>query len=1359
MNTASSEGTTKTHNSQSITSSAEGITNSHISELTTSSPEGDPSKHHMKFSASSPEGPSNIRTPESTNSSPEGDYKEHHLSSATSSPEGTAQSPSSGPVTYSAVEVSEFNEPKNTSSSSPKILQLSTELHADVSSINNQKPWLIDSGANVVVVPPSDPNIREVLKRSRALNTAQGSVNVTDAVIDTPFGPILGVVCAGSPRLLPWALFIDNNCPIIWEEKSFCEIKTSFGKMRVPIILGTPTLNFPGILSPHNCKACAANPVDTHVEGESIAAKHSQPKDTCERISYGDIEECDTLQGKTNTNDGNTQEHIYKSTWHDNGHIIAFPARKKKKARMQPRKGVQEWDSHLQSHYPYSDSCTACRETRQIKADESRGASHVTPTPGRELILADFKGKLSTSSSGDKWILVLRWIRPDKKPEERHPCYAEPTKSREGPEVLEHLHDMRVEFGIVDKPFELKADWEGALQGPDARRYMLKHDGIIRRSIPRRSNTNAATEAAVRTVTEGGCATLRASGMPANWWHHAFRTWWVLFNRDQCGLKLHTNTVDRQIPFGTLGYAVIPKETYRAPGPAGRGVPVGFLEYARSTAGGILVTFFDKNTKKLRKTCILERDVRWTSEYAFERKLKDLQEIHKLHGSFGSSQPGLPDQAPDGPRQQIPVDDDIFWVQCEQCEKWRIVPEETFKKWKTKRGPKGHPDCADLGTSCQVPRTVLEIEQADSDADSSQDKRSANRSTKLDQKKQAHTLLARAFLVQRASILRELHDQVLDHATEGKLDQLYEEARTQALTDDHITTNSSAYVTRPCTTAEKLSPQGTEARREEMRRITEFTSVLDLPLTNQQAREKYPKATTSGIHMLTSIKFVERETTHWKYKARLVLLGNQIRELVSGKQTYPSGEQHGIYGPVTTLEGARMVFAHGLVHDYKIQTIDLPSAYLQCEWPQHVTPHLLRLPPDVYELLPTHLREAADKCGGPAHALFPMKRCLYGHPLSGHLWAERFLKYLSSKGFTSDPGDPAFLTRENTRVCIYVDDVAASGPDLELARLWREVQDEFKCGDAAECRDFLGLRITRSTTDQFREIKIDMIDYTDSILQEYKENFGTATPIYTADTPMSNTLMNEGNSPTTPQRKIQKLIGMLLWAARCGRPELSFALSRLGSRINKWTEECSVQLARCIGYLEKTRNHVLSMRVAVLDSPQDISVKIHSDADWGDPGSASIKSQSGALLFLESTRGTHVPIHWMSKRQPITADSSGMSELIAAHAAVRQFLMPSATLCNILGRTDTVTLCVDNTVVKRIAARGSSKQLAILEHSKALRVRIGILRDLRELGAIHVEYVKSTENKADIFTKPLERLKFTSGTSDLGVIPRIPVTV
>jgi hypothetical protein len=125
-------------------------------------------------------------------------------------------------------------------------------------------------------------------------------------------------------------------------------------------------------------------------------------------------------------------------------------------------------------------------------------------------------------------------------------------------------------------------------------------------------------------------------------------------------------------------------------------------------------------------------------------------------------------------------------------------------------------------------------------------------------------------------------------------------------------------------------------------------------------------------------------------------------------------------------------------------------------------------------------------------------------------------------------------------------------------------------------------------------------------------------------------------------------------------------------------------------------------------------------------------------------------ISWESTKQPLTADSTGASEMIAAHKAVRANLLVHQTMRWITGGQDgPMELRVDNSAVVRNFVRGTSKSLGWL--SLALKLRIGLLRDLRELGILRVAYVKSKDNRADIFTKALARVEFERAREMLGV--------
>ena len=240
---------------------------------------------------------------------------------------------------------------------------------------------------------------------------------------------------------------------------------------------------------------------------------------------------------------------------------------------------------------------------------------------------------------------------------------------------------------------------------------------------------------------------------------------------------------------------------------------------------------------------------------------------------------------------------------------------------------------------------------------------------------------------------------------------------------------------------------------------------------------------------------------------------------------------------------------------------------------------------------------------------------------------------------------------------------------------------------------------------------------------------GDSAGIRTDNVPMQDPLYDSDDTEASPpQKRVQKMIGMALWVARNARPDVSYAVSRLGTRVARWSKECDTELCRLVRYLFRTRALVLRMTFAKEDQGA-AQLSVYSDANLAYPA-----SQSGHIVCLESENGTFAPLVWRSVKQPLCVDSSGASELIAAHLAVKDNILFANSV-----QPGTLLLRVDNSAVIRNCARGTSANLSWL--SMAVKLRVGMLRDLREQGLIRVEYVPTKENLADAFSKALQRVK------------------
>ena len=109
------------------------------------------------------------------------------------------------------------------------------------------------------------------------------------------------------------------------------------------------------------------------------------------------------------------------------------------------------------------------------------------------------------------------------------------------------------------------------------------------------------------------------------------------------------------------------------------------------------------------------------------------------------------------------------------------------------------------------------------------------------------------------------------------------------------------------------------------------------------------------------------------------------------------------------------------------------------------------------------------------------------------------------------------------------------------------------------------------------------------------------------------------------------------------------------------------------------------------------------------------------------------PIQWQSKLQRMTVDSVCEAEYIALSAAVKE-VQYFRQLSNELGfpLTQSPTIFVDNE-----SAEGLANGTCLPKRSKHIETKFHISRQAVEAGTIKIQHVCSSENLADVLTKPL----------------------
>ena len=143
---------------------------------------------------------------------------------------------------------------------------------------------------------------------------------------------------------------------------------------------------------------------------------------------------------------------------------------------------------------------------------------------------------------------------------------------------------------------------------------------------------------------------------------------------------------------------------------------------------------------------------------------------------------------------------------------------------------------------------------------------------------------------------------------------------------------------------------------------------------------------------------------------------------------------------------------------------------------------------------------------------------------------------------------------------------------------------------------------------------------------------------------------------------------------------------------------------------------------------------------------------AGSLVDRKSTSGTcqflgRSLVSWFSKKQSSIALSTTEAEYIAAGCCCAQILWMRQTLADYGLTFPPTTIWCDSS-----SAIDLSKNPVLHNRTKHIDVRHHFLRDHVDKKDISFEYVVTTRQLADIFTKPLDEKQFCFIRRELGII-------
>ena len=355
-----------------------------------------------------------------------------------------------------------------------------------------------------------------------------------------------------------------------------------------------------------------------------------------------------------------------------------------------------------------------------------------------------------------------------------------------------------------------------------------------------------------------------------------------------------------------------------------------------------------------------------------------------------------------------------------------------------------------------------------------------------------------------------------------------------------------------------------------------------------------------------------------------------------------------------------------------------------------------------------------------------LNKSLYGLKQSGRNWNNLLHKYLSDQGFKQSQVDPCVYTMQSnndlTVILCYVDDILLmSSSDKVLSETKGKQKKKFVMKDLGQISHFLGIEFSHENG----TIAMHQTDYLNRLLCRF--DMLNCKPKYTPCDMNVNKFENEP-AEETDATLYREIVGGLIYAMTCTRPDLSFVVTKLSQHMSKPNARHMTMAKHTLRYIKATINKQLVFR----KSENPLTLTGFCDSDWAN--SEDRKSVSG-YCFQMASEGPL--ISWKSKKQNCIALSTCEAEYVSLSLATQEgiFLM---ALINDMFCLNVIKFHIE---CDNQSAISLAKNPVLSQRTKHIDIKYHFLRNLVHNDTMKINYVPSECNVADALTKPMTKVK------------------
>ncbi|KAD3067125.1 hypothetical protein E3N88_35005 [Mikania micrantha] len=458
-----------------------------------------------------------------------------------------------------------------------------------------------------------------------------------------------------------------------------------------------------------------------------------------------------------------------------------------------------------------------------------------------------------------------------------------------------------------------------------------------------------------------------------------------------------------------------------------------------------------------------------------------------------------------------------------------------------------------------------------------------------------------------------------------------------------------------------------------------------------------------------------------RYKARLVAKG-----------FHQQADYHETFSPVVKATTIRVVLSLAVTQKWALRQLDVQNAFLHGD-----------LQETVYMRQPQGFVDPSK----PHHVCL-LHKSLYGLKQAPRAWFHRLSTALQQLGFHGSKTDPSLFIL-NSRgtilyVLVYVDDIIITGNNNQAVdHIIQSLSSSFAVKDLGSLHYFLGIEVIRHGLDLILSQK----KYIWDTLQ--RSGLSDCKPV---NSPMSTSqvLMPDDSLLMLDPTKYRQVVGALQYATLT-RPDIAFSVNKVCQFMHAPTDNHWIAVKRILRYLKGTTDLGLRIRHdsgsilhAFIDAHWTNSVQAYSDSDWaGCP--VDHRSTGGFAIYLGSNL-----VSWIAQKQRTVSRSSTESEYKALADTVAELIWLKALLRELgIAKNYSPTLWCDN-----LGATYLSANPVFHARTKHVEVDYHFVREQVAQGNLHIKFIATNDQIADVFTKPLSSQRFHFLRSKLQVVPR-----